>query len=55
MLEVGRTVDVGGGCAHLRDDLGEDGAAETVLTAAQIDQQQDGRAVDFVPAGQAES
>ena len=41
-FEVGGVVDVRGGFAHLRNRLREDGAAEAVLAAAEIDQEQDG-------------
>ena len=39
ILEVGGAVHVGRGRAHLRDHLGEDGAAEAVFPAAEIDEQ----------------
>ena len=41
-FEVGGVVDVRGGFAHLRNSLREDGAAEAVLAAAEIDQEQEG-------------
>ena len=41
-FEVGGVIDVGRGFAHLRNGLREDGAAEAVFAAAQIDQEQDG-------------
>jgi hypothetical protein len=39
ILQVGGAVDVGHRLAHLRSHLGEDGAAEAVLPATEIDQQ----------------
>ena len=41
-LEVNRALRVGGGFAHLVDDLCEDRTAETVLAATQIDEDQGG-------------
>ena len=38
VLEVGGAVHVGRGRAHLRNHLGEDGTAEAVFPAAEIDQ-----------------
>ena len=44
ILQVNRAVEVGRGFTRLRDDLREDGTAETVLAAAEIDKEEDGRA-----------
>jgi hypothetical protein len=44
-LQVLRTVDVRRGLSGLRQHLREDRAAEPILAPAQVDQQQDGRAV----------
>ena len=47
LLEVVGAVDVGRGFTHLRNDLSEDGTAEAVFAAAEIDQEQDGVADEF--------
>ena len=52
-FEVGGVVDVGGGFAHLGNDLREDGAAETVFAAAEVDQEEDGVADGIVIAKRA--
>src|SRR5690606_13406543 len=55
-FQVIGVVHVGGGRAHLRDDLSQDGAAEAVLAVAEVDEQQGGVAgVGDAPRGQAEA
>jgi hypothetical protein len=52
-FEVGGVVDIGRGFAHLRNGLREDGAAEAVFAAAEVDEEEDGVAERIVIAKRA--